>query len=49
MRKLWFMLLRVFSCNLCDTCGFTKNDVYFTDIPPYGGRVQCNKCVENGF
>ncbi len=46
MRKFLFILLKVFTYNLCDSCGFTRDDVYFTHI--FQGRVQCKKCFEDG-
>jgi len=48
MRKLWFVLLKVFTHNLCDCCGFTEDDVYVTDLYLEGGRIQCKKCIDDG-
>jgi len=36
------------SYNYCDTCGFTKEDVFTTELFLEAGLRQCNKCKENG-
>lgn len=35
---------KMFTHNYCDTCGFTKDKVYVTEIFMEGGIIQCNKC-----
>jgi len=40
-------LKKVFTQNYCDTCGFTKDKVYVTEILIEGGIIQCDKCKTN--
>ena len=35
---------KVFTYNYCDTCGFTKDKVYVTEICTESGIIQCEKC-----
>jgi hypothetical protein len=35
---------KVFTHNYCDTCGFTKDKVYVTEICMEAGIIQCDKC-----
>jgi len=35
---------KVFNHNYCDTCGFTKDKVYVTEICMEAGIIQCDKC-----
>jgi hypothetical protein len=35
---------KVFTHNYCDTCGFTKDKVYVTEIFTEAGIIQCDKC-----
>jgi len=35
---------KVFTHNYCDTCGFTKEKVYVTEICMEAGIIQCGKC-----
>ena len=35
---------KVFTHNYCDTCGFTKDKVYITEICMEAGIIQCEKC-----
>jgi hypothetical protein len=40
---------KVFTHNFCDTCGFTKDKAYVTEICMEGGIIQCDKCSgQNG-
>ena len=38
------MIIKIFTHNYCDTCGFTKRDVFITDNFADAGLIQCNKC-----
>jgi len=40
-------LKKIFTHNYCDTCGFTKDKVYVTEILIEGGIIQCDKCKTN--
>jgi len=33
------LIIKIFTHNYCDTCGFTKRDVFISD-----DLIQCNKC-----
>ncbi len=35
---------KMFTHNYCDTCGFTKDNVYVTKYFTEAGFIQCNKC-----
>ena len=35
---------KLFTHNYCDTCGYTKNDVFITEFFSEAGLIQCNKC-----
>ena len=35
---------KLFTHNYCDTCGFTKDKVYVTEICMEAGIIQCDKC-----
>jgi hypothetical protein len=43
MRVLKF-IIKMFTHNYCDTCGFTKRDVFITEHFIEAGLIQCNKC-----
>ena len=33
--------------NICDNCGFTKDEVYVTEHFTEGGFIECMKCYNN--
>lgn len=35
---------KAFTHNYCDTCGFTKDNVYVTEYFAEAGIIQCDKC-----
>lgn len=35
---------KLFTHNYCDTCGFTEDKVYVTEIFMEAGIIQCDKC-----
>lgn len=39
-------IIKLFTHNRCDTCGFTKDDVYVSELYMEAGLIQCNKCIE---
>lgn len=45
MTKIFRFILKVFTHNYCDTCGFTKNKVYITEHFMESGFKQCKKCI----
>ena len=45
MRKFWKIIVKIFTHNWCDTCGFTKSDLFITEIFMEGGLRQCEKCI----
>lgn len=45
MTKIFRFILKVFTHNYCDTCGFTKNKVYITEYFMESGFKQCKKCI----
>ncbi len=36
----------MFTHNYCDSCGFTKDTVYLTELYMEGGFKQCQKCID---
>lgn len=47
MNKLWNLLVKMLTHNLCDTCGFTKEEVFLTKYFTEAGFFQCDKCIKN--
>ncbi len=45
--KLIELLKKLFTNNYCDTCGFTKDKVYVTEIGIEAGIIECSKCSPN--
>jgi hypothetical protein len=37
---------KMFTYNYCDTCGFTKDKVYVTELCMEAGIIQCDKCSD---
>ncbi|QRE03483.1 hypothetical protein [Flavobacterium psychrophilum] len=35
---------KIFTHNYCDTCGFTKDEVYVTEHFTEAGIIECKKC-----
>ncbi len=44
MRKIFNFFKKLFTHNYCDTCGFTKDKVYATELFIEAGLIQCKKC-----
>jgi hypothetical protein len=44
--QLLCVLKKVFTHNYCDGCGFTKEEVYTTEIFAEGGYNECKRCHE---
>ena len=44
IKKILEFLKKVFTHNRCDSCGFTKNNVYVTEYFSEGGWIECKKC-----
>lgn len=44
MKAILNFFKKVFTHNYCDTCGFTKDKVYVTELFNEAGLIQCNKC-----
>lgn len=38
---------KVFTHNYCDTCGFTKDNVFCSELRIEAGIIQCKKCKIN--
>ena len=37
-------LLKIFTHNYCDMCGFTKDETYVVEYFSEGGWILCKKC-----
>lgn len=46
MKKFFKLIVKALTHNRCDTCGFTKDEVYVTEFFMESGWRQCNKCIE---
>jgi len=46
MRNIIRLIKKVFTHNHCDTCGFTKDEVFVVKYFAEAGLVQCEKCIE---
>ena len=49
MKKLISFFKKTFTHNRCDTCGFTKDEVYVTEYYSEAGLIQCMKCYNKTF
>lgn len=45
MKKIFQFIKKIFTHNHCDTCGFTKKEVYTTEIYLEAGFRQCEDCI----
>lgn len=46
MVKIFSFIIKLFTHNHCDTCGFTKDEVYVTEFFMEAGLIQCKKCID---
>jgi len=44
MKQFLTLFKKIFTHNYCDTCGFTKNEIYLTVSFMESGLIQCQKC-----
>lgn len=49
MKQISQFIKKIFTHNRCDTCGFTKDKVYVTEIYAEAGLIQCMKCYNETF
>ena len=49
MGNLISFFKKMFTHNRCDTCGFTKDNVYVTEYYAEAGLIQCIKCYNETF
>jgi len=49
MKQLFNFIKKIYTHNCCDTCGFTKEKVYVTEIWMESGLIQCIKCCNQNF
>jgi hypothetical protein len=49
MKKLFNFIKKICTHNYCDTCGFTKEKVYVTEIRIEAGIIQCLNCYNKTF
>jgi predicted nucleic-acid-binding Zn-ribbon protein len=49
MKKLFNFIKKMWTHNYCDTCGYTKEDVYVTEIWMEAGLIQCINCYNETF
>lgn len=45
MKKILLYIKKALTHNYCDSCGFTKDEVYVTEYLIEGGIRECNKCI----
>ena len=46
IKKVWGFIYKVFTHNYCDTCGFTKEDVFVTEYFTEAGMIECKTCIQ---
>ena len=46
LATVWCYLSKPFTHKYCDTCGFTKDEVYVTEYFMESGFRQCKKCID---
>ena len=46
MKRFISWIVKIFTHNLCDTCGFTKEQVFVTELYMEAGLIQCQKCID---
>jgi hypothetical protein len=49
MRSIINFIKKVFTHNYCDTCGFTKDNVYVVEYYIEAGFLECKKCKQTTF
>ena len=49
MKRLFNLIKKMFTQNYCDTCGFTKEQVYVTERYMESGLIQCDNCYNKTF
>jgi len=42
----WSYITKPFTHHYCDTCGFTKDEVFITEYFMESGFRQCRKCID---
>ena len=46
MKTIFNLIKKVLTHNYCDTCGFTKNEVFVIELYSESGLLQCEKCYK---
>lgn len=46
LATVWRNMTKPFTHKYCDTCGFTKDEVFVTEYFMEGGFRQCQKCID---
>lgn len=44
MKQIISFLKKLFTHNKCDSCGFTKDEVFVVELYCESGLIQCKKC-----
>lgn len=47
MRDIIRFIKKVITHNHCDTCGFTKDEVFVVEFFAEAGLIQCEKCYNH--
>ena len=46
LATVWSYIAKPFTHQYCDTCGFTKDEVFVTEYFMESGFRQCRKCID---
>jgi len=46
MKRIFNLIKKVLTHNYCDTCGFTKDEVFLIELYSESGLLQCEKCYK---
>ena len=46
LATVWRYITKPFTHKYCDTCGFTKDEVFVTEYFMEGGFRQCQNCID---
>jgi len=47
MNNIIKLIKKVITHNYCDSCGFTKDEVFVTEFFAEAGFIQCKKCYNH--
>lgn len=49
MKKILAYIIKILTHEYCDSCGYTKDEVYVTWVGAGGGICECQKCIDKNY